>query len=96
MKLKYSIKTSINGLKTHKSRSALTILGVVIGITSIMIIMSLGAGAQNLILSQIQGSMSSRVMEVRPGRDPKGPTDFLSIMFWNSEIIYFYKIFINL
>ena len=84
MKLKYSIKTSINGLKTHKSRSALTILGVVIGITSIMIIMSLGAGAQNLILSQIQGSMSSRVMEVRPGRDPKGPTDFLSIMFSDS------------
>jgi len=84
MKLTYSIKTALSGLRTHKSRSALTVLGIVIGITSIMVVMSLGAGAQNLIVDQIQGSMSSKVIEVRPGRDPKGPTDFLSIMFSDS------------
>ena len=50
MKLKYSIKTATSGLKTHKSRSALTILGIVIGISSIILIMSLGAGAKNLIV----------------------------------------------
>ena len=80
MKLQYSIKTAVSGLRTHKSRSALTILGIVIGITSIMIVMSLGEGAQNLILGQIQGQMGSRVIEIRPGREPKGPTDFLSIL----------------
>lgn len=84
MKLSYSIKTAASGLRTHKSRSALTILGIVIGITSIMVVMSLGQGAQNLIINQIQGSMSSKVMEIRPGREPKGPTDFLSIMYSDS------------
>ena len=55
MKLKHSIQTAVTGLTTHKSRSALTILGVVIGITSIILVMSLGQGAQNLILSQVNG-----------------------------------------
>ncbi len=84
MRLKYSIKTSVNGLRTHKTRSALTILGIVIGITSIIMVMSLGTGAQNLILGEIQGTMGSKVIEIRPGKEPKGPTDMMGIMFLDS------------
>ncbi len=72
MKLKYSIQTAISGLRTHKSRSALTILGIVIGITSIILIMSLGAGAKNLILGEIQG-LGSRTVIILPGQEPGGP-----------------------
>lgn len=72
-------KTATRGLKTNKSRSALTILGIVIGITAIMLVMSLGEGAQNLILDQIQGQMGSKVIEIAPGRQAKGPSDFMSI-----------------
>lgn len=60
-------------------RAFLTILGIVIGVAAIMLIMSLGKGAQNLILSQIQGQVGSKVIEIAPGREPKGPTDFMSI-----------------
>ncbi len=77
MHIKYSFKTAVNGLKSRKSRSALTILGIVIGITAIMLIMSLGQGAQNLILTQIQ-SIGSKTIAIAPGRQPKGPTDILS------------------
>ena len=84
MKFKYSIKTATNGLRTHKSRSALTILGIVIGITSIILIMSLGAGAKDLILGEIQGTVGSKVIEIKPGREPQGMTDFLAIMFSDS------------
>jgi len=84
MKLTYSIKTATSGLRTHKSRSALTILGIVIGIASIMIVMSLGSGAQNLILGEIQGTVGSKVIEIRPGRDANGPSDFLSVLFSDS------------
>ncbi|KKW18986.1 MAG: hypothetical protein UY62_C0089G0004 [Parcubacteria group bacterium GW2011_GWF2_50_9] len=49
MTLKHSFKTALSGLRTNRSRSALTILGIVIGITAIMLVLSLGAGAQNLI-----------------------------------------------
>lgn len=66
------------GLKTHKSRSVLTILGIVIGITAIIVVMSLGQGAQNLILSQIQ-SIGPKVISIVPGRQPTGPTDIFSI-----------------
>ncbi|MDD5430880.1 MAG: ABC transporter permease [Candidatus Pacebacteria bacterium] len=79
MTLHYIFKTATRGLKTNKSRSALTILGIVIGITAIMMVMSLGEGAQNLILDQIQGQMGSKVIEIAPGRQAKGPTDFMSI-----------------
>jgi len=55
----------------------LTILGIVIGITSIILVMSLGAGAQELILGQIKG-IGSRVIAIVPGRQPKGPADIVS------------------
>ncbi len=79
MTLTYTLKTSLTGLKTHKSRSILTILGIVIGITAIILVMSLGEGMQNLILGQIQGQVGSKVIEIAPGRQPKGPTDFFSM-----------------
>ena len=77
MTLKYYFKTASIGLGTYKSRTALTILGIVIGITAIILILSLGKGAQNLILSQIQ-SIGPKVIAIMPGRQPKGPTDILS------------------
>ncbi len=79
MTIGYTFKTAVIGLKTHKSRSALTILGIVIGITSIILVMSLGEGMQNLILGQIQGQVGSRVIEIAPGKQPKGPSDFMSM-----------------
>lgn len=79
MTLKNNFKTAVKGLKTQKSRSALTILGIVIGISAIILVMSLGEGMQNLILDQIQGMVGSKVIEIAPGRQPKGPTDVMSI-----------------
>jgi len=79
MQLKYSIKTAINGLKTHKSRSALTILGIVIGITSIILVVSLGQGAQNLILGQVKGLGATTVI-VLPGKISFGPSTAASTM----------------
>jgi len=77
MTLRHLFHTSVAGLTAHKSRSLLTILGIVIGITSIILVMSLGTGAQNLILGQVK-TIGSKVIGVAPGRQPKGPTDFLS------------------
>ncbi|KKU94292.1 MAG: hypothetical protein UY26_C0002G0074 [Candidatus Jorgensenbacteria bacterium GW2011_GWA1_48_13] len=77
MNFRDTFQTSVRGLKTHKSRSFLTILGIVIGITAIIMVMSLGAGAESLILGQIQ-SIGSKTIAVIPGREPKGPTDFIS------------------
>ncbi len=77
MKINQLFKTSVGGLATNRSRSALTILGIVIGITAIIIVMSLGEGARGLILGQIQ-NIGARTIAVVPGRQPTSPTDFLS------------------
>lgn len=78
MLLRYTIETSFRGLRTNKTRSLLTILGIVIGITAIIMIVSVGRGAQNLILNEIQG-LGSRTIAVIPGREPKGPSDAAQI-----------------
>ena len=78
MTYKHLIKTSLTGLATNRSRSALTILGIVIGITAIMLVVSLGAGAQALILGQVQG-LGTNTIAVIPGREPTGPSDVTAL-----------------
>ncbi|PIT88025.1 MAG: multidrug ABC transporter substrate-binding protein [Candidatus Magasanikbacteria bacterium CG10_big_fil_rev_8_21_14_0_10_36_32] len=57
----------------NKIRSFLTMLGIIIGVMSVIIIMSAGAGAQSLILNQVK-SMGSNLIGVLPGQsDDKGP-----------------------
>ncbi len=74
MTIRHLFKTSLTGLSTNRSRSFLTILGIVIGITAIMLVVSLGAGAQNLILGEVQG-LGTNTIAIIPGREPTGPTD---------------------
>ena len=74
MTWKHTFKTALTGLTTNRSRSFLTILGIVIGITAIMMVVSLGAGAQELILGQVQG-LGANTIAIIPGREPGGPSD---------------------
>ncbi len=53
-------------------RTALTMLGIIIGIASVIIIMSLGASAQSYILDQVQ-SFGSDMISINPGAPTKGP-----------------------
>jgi putative ABC transport system permease protein len=54
------------GISTHKLRSFLTMLGIVIGVAAVIILMSIGRGATAEILSNIQ-SMGSDLITIRPG-----------------------------
>jgi putative ABC transport system permease protein len=51
---------------THKLRSFLTILGVVIGVAAVIALMSIGKGTEATILSRIQ-SLGSNLIFIRPG-----------------------------
>lgn len=66
-------KTSFKALRANKARSFLTMLGIIIGVASVIIIMSIGSGAQSLILGQLE-SMGSNLISITPGKsDEKGP-----------------------
>ncbi len=67
MKRRLSFITTVwLGLSTHKLRSFLTILGVVIGVASVITLMSIGRGAEAQILSNIQ-SLGANLVTIRPG-----------------------------
>lgn len=63
----------LRALLSNKTRSFLTMLGIIIGVAAVILIMSLGAGAQSLILSQLDG-FGGDLIGVLPGKsDEKGP-----------------------
>lgn len=56
-----------------KFRSFLTTLGIIIGIASVIVVMAIGASAQQLIVDQVSG-IGSNLVGVLPGAsDEKGP-----------------------
>jgi len=57
---------TISALSGNKARSGLTILGIVIGIGSVIAMISIGQGAQGSIQSSIE-SIGSNLILVRPG-----------------------------
>jgi putative ABC transport system permease protein len=61
MYLRDSIKTAFRGLTHAKTRSLLTILGIVIGISSVILLMSIGQSAKDLILNQVEGTGSNLI-----------------------------------
>ncbi len=83
MNTRLILTTAVRSLTARKSRSLLTILGVVIGITAIMLVMSAGAGAEDLILGEL-GGLGAETVVVRPGKEPKGPTDIAESLFADS------------
>ncbi len=58
---------SIKAILANRMRSALTILGVVIGVTSVILLISVVSGLNSYITKQIQG-LGSNLMFVIPGK----------------------------
>ena len=84
MNFRHSLKTATVGLTTNRSRSILTILGIVIGITAIILVMSLGNAAQGLILAQVQG-LGSRTIAIIPGREISSQSE-AAASFFNASL----------
>lgn len=60
------LKYTWGNLFLQKTRSFLTMLGIIIGVASVISVMAVGAGAENLLLSQIK-SLGSNIVGVMPG-----------------------------
>jgi putative ABC transport system permease protein len=71
MLLRDAFKTATRSLLHGKMRSILTMLGIVIGIASVIILMSIGQSAQDLILNQVQ-SVGSNLIIITPGAPSNG------------------------
>lgn len=61
-----TVKISLRALKGNKMRSALTSLGIIIGVAAVIIMLAIGNGSKKQINEQIQ-SMGSNLLMVTPG-----------------------------
>jgi putative ABC transport system permease protein len=59
------MKLALSSLKTNKMRSALTLLGIVIGIASVIAMMSIGEGGRRLVSMELAG-LGSNLIFVQP------------------------------
>jgi len=71
MKLSKLIKTGIKNLFANKMRTGLAILGIIIGIGSVIALMSIGEASKIAIQSQIE-SIGSNLLTVSPGFQVSG------------------------
>ena len=65
-KIAASVKIALRALRVNKMRSALTMLGIVIGVAAVIAMVAVGSGAQVRIREQI-ASIGSNVIIVQPG-----------------------------
>ena len=65
------LRTAISSLGANKLRAGLTLLGIVIGVTAVISLMSIGRGAQESITSRIE-SLGTNLLFVRPGETSQG------------------------
>src|ERR1700737_1400437 len=61
-----SARIAVRALRVNKMRSALTMLGIVIGIGAVITMVAVGAGAQAWVAEQIQ-SLGANTIAVWPG-----------------------------
>lgn len=71
MEIQEIILEAFNTLKVNKMRTALAVLGIVIGIGSVIALVSLGQGSQKSITDQIQ-SLGSNLLTVTPTNAQSG------------------------
>ncbi|MFA5854212.1 MAG: ABC transporter permease [Patescibacteria group bacterium] len=74
-----SIQTSIKGLLAQKLRTLLTMLGIIIGIASVILMTSLGKGVEGLILNQLESFGQDSVFVEPGGGDGAGPPNFAQL-----------------
>jgi len=66
MNLRMTTRTAISALLRNRSRSLLTMLGVVIGVAAVIITVAIGVGARTSITAQIN-ALGSNLLVVLPG-----------------------------
>jgi putative ABC transport system permease protein len=72
MNIGENFRIALRALAANKMRSALTMLGIIIGVGSVVALMAIGTGATASITSEVQG-IGSNLLTVMPGRLQAGP-----------------------
>ncbi len=86
MLLKDIMHTAFRSLRSHRMRSVLTMLGIIIGVGSVVLMVSVGRSFQHYILDQVE-SFSSELIEVYPTGFEKFGRSLESLTFSDYEAV---------
>lgn len=67
MRLLTDFKLAVGNLRATRVRTTLTILGVIIGVTSVTAVLALTEGAKNAVVGQVN-AMGDNLLTIRPGK----------------------------
>lgn len=67
------LKIALRALNNNKMRGFLTMLGIIIGVASVITMLAIGQGSKRSIREQIS-EMGSNMIMVHPGADRREPT----------------------
>jgi putative ABC transport system permease protein len=71
MSLLEALREALSALRAHKLRSALTMLGMVIGVAAVIAMVAIGGGARERVLAQVK-SLGANLFIVLPGNITQG------------------------
>jgi putative ABC transport system permease protein len=60
------VKVALRSLRAHRLRSALTMLGIIIGVAAVVVMVAVGSGARDRIAAQIR-SLGANLISISPG-----------------------------
>lgn len=80
------ILTALHSLGSSKLRSSLTLLGIIIGITAVTVLMSIGRGVQESITSSIQ-SQGTNLLFVQPGFNERSGDNSSTLTLGDAEAL---------
>ena len=66
-----TLRTGLEAIRSHRLRSGLTMLGILIGIAAVILTVGLGLGAQQEVKSQVQ-ALGTNLLIVSPGSTTSG------------------------
>jgi len=71
MNLFIAVKIALFSLRLHKLRSALTMLGIIIGVAAVIVMVAIGSGARAQVARQI-ANMGANLLTILPGTTTSG------------------------
>ena len=90
MLIRETARTAMRSLLSNRMRTALTALGMVIGVAAVVAVLAIGEGAQASVANQIR-ALGANLLYIRPANRTNGPvrSNFYNVQKKNHSRSFF-------
>jgi macrolide transport system ATP-binding/permease protein len=77
--MREAIRAAWRVLRINRFRTLLTLLGIIIGVASVIVMLAIGAGAERAVIAKMASFGTNRLYVIPGGANPRGPGGTLSV-----------------